>query len=229
MDDLPAVPAPVHPPCVGCGGSWPRLAKQVAPLLAETGAIKTMSSEGIAIRSHLPGENLVHDQESGFIPRGPVIGFSVSSEKSSEQQEIDILRVERDTFRTICLELEKKLAAIPAPIPTMTGAELIAFHKEACDKMHALCIKKNADYAGAAGGADAFANFRMVESFGVVSTEAGMFTRMCDKFSRIATFIKVGILQVKDESIEDTLLDGANYLIIMAAWFRAKRKAHPTK
>jgi hypothetical protein len=106
----------------------------------------------------------------------------------------------------------------------MTGEEFMEFHKAACEKMHAICKAKNADYAGQKGGADAFANFRMVELYGVASVEQGLFTRMSDKFARIATFLQRGDLEVKDESVQDTLLDFANYCLLTAAYLSSKRK-----
>ncbi len=104
----------------------------------------------------------------------------------------------------------------------MTGAEFIEFHKAATAKMHEICKAKNADYAGSKGGADAFANFRMVEHFGIASVEQGMLTRMSDKFSRLASFVEQGTLKVKDESVEDTLLDFANYCLLFAGYLRGK-------
>lgn len=104
----------------------------------------------------------------------------------------------------------------------MTGEEFVRFHEVACAKMHEICKAKNADYAGAKGGADAFANFKMVEHFGVATVEQGMLTRMSDKFSRIASFVQVGTLKVKDESIEDTLLDFANYCLLLAGYLASK-------
>ncbi len=106
----------------------------------------------------------------------------------------------------------------------MTGEEFIKFHAESTQKMHEICKAKNADYAGAKGGSDAFANFKMVEHFGVATVEQGMLTRMSDKFSRIASFVQIGTLKVKDESIEDTLLDFANYCLLLAGYLRSKRK-----
>lgn len=109
----------------------------------------------------------------------------------------------------------------------MTGEEFIKFHAVCCEKMQAICKAKNADYAGAKGGADAFANFKMVEHFGVASVEQGMLTRMSDKFARIASFVAVGTLKVKDESVEDTLLDFANYCILLAGFIHSKRAKVP--
>ncbi len=103
----------------------------------------------------------------------------------------------------------------------MTREEYLAYHKAACEKMHAITTAKNNDYTGSSD--DPFANFKIVEVYGVVNAEEGFFTRMSDKFSRLASFIKKGVLYVKDESIEDTLLDLANYCILLAAYLKDKK------
>lgn len=82
--------------------------------------------------------------------------------------------------------------------------------------------RKNADYSG--GSNDAFANFRMVEHFEVTNAEVGLFTRMTDKFSRLASFVNQNELQVKDESVYDTLKDLAVYAIIMAIYIKNNKK-----
>jgi hypothetical protein len=48
---------------------------------------------------------------------------------------------------------------------------------------------------------------------------------MSDKFARITTFVNKGVLKVKDESVEDTLLDLANYCILMAGYIKSKRES----
>jgi hypothetical protein len=82
---------------------------------------------------------------------------------------------------------------------------------------------KNADYSGA--GDDPFANFRHIE--GLVQTmnacEIGFLTRMSDKMSRIGSFISNGKLMVADESVDDTLLDLANYCILFLGFLKEKR------
>lgn len=107
----------------------------------------------------------------------------------------------------------------------MTGEELIATHREIIEAMHTTCKNKNADYAGQGGAQDAFANLRMVETLskGQLTTEQGMFTRMTDKLSRLSSFLSTGNLKVKSESIEDTLLDLANYCILLVAYLRSKK------
>jgi len=94
------------------------------------------------------------------------------------------------------------------------------FHAKALESMSRITRAKNADYTG--GSDDPFSNFRQVESLGIASTEQGFLTRMVDKVARISSFVKQGTLQVKDESVEDTLLDLANYCILMAAYLKDK-------
>lgn len=99
--------------------------------------------------------------------------------------------------------------------------EYLKFHKECCDKMVEVTRAKNHDYAGFTD--DPFANFRVVENCGIASTEQGFLTRMMDKVSRINSFVKQGVCNVKDEKIEDTLIDLANYSILMAGYIRQKK------
>lgn len=77
--------------------------------------------------------------------------------------------------------------------------------------------KKNADYTG--GNEDPFSNFTSV---GEEWTEIGFYTRMMDKMGRIRSFIKNGQLQVKDESVIDTLNDLANYCCLFAGYLKSK-------
>lgn len=101
----------------------------------------------------------------------------------------------------------------------MTKPEYMTFHKQMCDKMVEITAKKNADYTGK--GDDPFANFRRCEQLDICSVEAGFLTRMTDKMARINSFVQSGTLQVKDESVLDTLLDLANYSILMAGYIRS--------
>ncbi len=113
------------------------------------------------------------------------------------------------------VSLREKTSTTP-----MTKAGYIAFHAECCSRMQTITAAKNADYTGI--GDDPFSNFRLVERFGVCTTEQGLLTRMSDKFSRLASFCQRGELSVKDESVEDTLLDLANYCILTAGYLRSK-------
>ena len=104
----------------------------------------------------------------------------------------------------------------------MNQVELLDLHKHFTGRMYDICRAKNSDYAGAT--ADAFANFTRVETLGIASTEQGILTRMTDKLCRLASFAKKGELMVKDESAEDTLLDLANYCLLMASYLRGKNQ-----
>jgi hypothetical protein len=79
---------------------------------------------------------------------------------------------------------------------------------------------KNSDYTG--DPSQPFKNFTMVETIGYASTEQGFCTRITDKVMRIAGFVKNGTLQVKDESVEDTLLDLANYCLLFICYLKSK-------
>ena len=70
--------------------------------------------------------------------------------------------------------------------------------------------KKSSDYAQTY---DPFANFKACEILGV-SLEKGILIRELDKISRINNLLEREA-QVKDEDIEQTLLDAMNYLNII--------------
>ncbi|NIR13553.1 MAG: DUF1599 domain-containing protein [Desulfobacterales bacterium] len=104
----------------------------------------------------------------------------------------------------------------------MNKQEYFEYHKNFCEKMISVTKAKNADYTGITD--DPFANFTRVEALGICSTEQGFLTRMMDKFCRITSFVQKGVLEVKDESVEDTLHDLANYCVLMAGFIKRKRE-----
>ncbi len=93
--------------------------------------------------------------------------------------------------------------------------------------MISITQKKNADYTGV--GDDPFKNFRAVGFYNQSWILVGFFTRMTDKFGRLASFIERGVLLVKDETIEDSLLDLANYCVLLAGYIRSMRFAKSQK
>lgn len=82
----------------------------------------------------------------------------------------------------------------------------IDVHKKLLDDMHDLYIKKNADYGNSVH--DTY------EKYGLVS----FLVRMEDKLNRVRNLnkdnVKISDAKVKDEKIEDTLMDLANYVIL---------------
>lgn len=104
----------------------------------------------------------------------------------------------------------------------MNKEEYFKYHEKICTKMMEITRAKNADYTGV--GSDPFSNFTRVELLGNCSTEQGFVTRMVDKLSRIISFVQKGILEVKDESVEDTLIDLANYCILFSGYIKHKKE-----
>lgn len=91
--------------------------------------------------------------------------------------------------------------------------------KKTLNTMYSIMEKKNADYAKES----AFWNFELVEKLWITSIEKGILVRMADKMSRISTIIDQEA-QVKDEAIEDTLQDLANYAIILKIYLEYRSK-----
>ena len=77
----------------------------------------------------------------------------------------------------------------------------IAIHKTICEDLNKTYEAKNSDYG------DSFAKIR--EEF-----PESILIRVRDKYERLKTLLQGGEQKVKDESIEDTLLDLANYCIM---------------
>ena len=74
-------------------------------------------------------------------------------------------------------------------------------HRQICESLNKTYIRKNADYG---------------DSYGQLRTKYpdSILIRLFDKFSRLERLITGHEAQVKDESIEDTLMDMANYALM---------------
>lgn len=78
-------------------------------------------------------------------------------------------------------------------------------------EMFSTYVKKNADYGNSFE--------KSIEKFGLVASAV----RLSDKLERFSNLIS-NDAQVKDESIEDTLLDMANYAAMTILYLRKTRK-----
>lgn len=78
----------------------------------------------------------------------------------------------------------------------------IEIHKSICDKLNSTYAAKNADYG------DSFARVRKEEG------DAVILVRLKDKLYRLETLLHGADRKVNDESVDDTLLDLANYCIM---------------
>jgi hypothetical protein len=102
----------------------------------------------------------------------------------------------------------------------MTKQEYFDFAQKFFGECIEISRKKNADYTG--GNDNPFSNFTSVENLGI-KTEQGFLTRMMDKMARVGSFASKGELQVKDESVIDTLRDLANYSCLLAGYIQSKK------
>lgn len=77
---------------------------------------------------------------------------------------------------------------------------------------------KNNDYGGPV---DPFKNFHLSEMIGV-PIERAILVRISDKLARISNILDIKA-SVKNETIEDTLLDLINYAAILKAYLESKK------
>lgn len=106
----------------------------------------------------------------------------------------------------------------------MTKQEYIEFVEGLFKQKLEVTKAKNADYTG--NSEDPFANFTAVEALGICSAEVGFLVRMVDKIMRTNSFVQKGVLEVKDEKINDTLSDLSNYADLLQGYIESKRRAN---
>ena len=82
--------------------------------------------------------------------------------------------------------------------------DLIANHKRICERLNKVYADKNHDYGNSFG--------ETYEKYGDISA----LVRISDKMNRIEQLVQTGEQKVKDEALEDSILDMANYLIMWA-------------
>ena len=104
----------------------------------------------------------------------------------------------------------------------MNRDELIEYHHDLCDAARELMRLKNHDYAGE-GSSNPWMNFERSELMGVCKTEQAFMVRILDKISRLITFVDAGQLQVKEESVFDSIVDLINYLVLFGAFVNEKK------
>ena len=82
--------------------------------------------------------------------------------------------------------------------------DLIEQHKRICERLNKVYADKNHDYGNSFG--------ETYEKYGDISA----LVRISDKMNRIEKLVQTGKQKVKDEALEDSILDMANYLIMWA-------------
>ncbi len=109
----------------------------------------------------------------------------------------------------------------------MNRHELIEYHAEITAEARKLMKRKNHDYAGD-DAKNPWMNFERSEIMGVCKTEQAFMVRILDKVSRLITFIDAGELQVKEEGVQDSIVDIINYMVLFGA-FIEDQKAKSTE
>ena len=94
----------------------------------------------------------------------------------------------------------------------MTNADNLVLLSSICDEIVSTYEAKNSDYG------DSFSH--TIRKHGILSS----FIRIEDKFRRFENLVLNGKGKVKDETIEDTLLDLASYAIMTEMELRRKEE-----
>jgi len=101
----------------------------------------------------------------------------------------------------------------------MKTSEFNQFHKDTAEECLEICKAKQADYACPE---NTFKNFEVCEALSVCDAEVGIFVRFTDKVSRLGNVL-FKTARVKEETVEDTIKDAINYLIILLAYLQYKK------
>ena len=84
-------------------------------------------------------------------------------------------------------------------------------HAKITDEIHEMFVKKNADYGNSFE--------KSLDEWGLIVSAM----RTQEKLDRVKTSLKQE-LKVKDESVEDSFLDIANYAIMTVMWLRKEKE-----
>ena len=98
----------------------------------------------------------------------------------------------------------------------MTREDLLALHTRMTEKARQLMSVKNADYGA---NKNPFRNFDRHGLYGIL-------VRISDKLARLETFTERGELSVKDETVQDTLMDLINYAVLFAGYIEHTKEPH---
>src|SRR5690625_2939988 len=117
----------------------------------------------------------------------------------THQEVKDMLGI--DSLATKVIERNNK----PETLKELTEPlDLIDSHKRICKQLNKVYADKNHDYGNSFGAT--------YEKYGDISA----LVRISDKMNRIEQLVQTGEQKVKDEALEDSILDMANYLIMWA-------------
>ncbi len=100
----------------------------------------------------------------------------------------------------------------------MNRTQFFEFAKSFYERAFQIMQNKNDDYSQKD---DPYLNFKLIALMLDISPEEAMFSRMTDKYSRLKVCLKKGV-SVKEETLEDTLIDIVNYSVLLAGYLKKK-------
>lgn len=104
-----------------------------------------------------------------------------------------------------------------------TQRSLLDAQAHICDVANCIMESKNSDYANEV--VSVFQNFIISEQMSGVELVRGIFQRICDKMSRLRTFLDKGELAVKEEGLDNIAVDVINYMCIILCYQFEKKNA----
>lgn len=113
------------------------------------------------------------------------------------------------------------------PNPSLQKTDFSAFIQDTqalLDRCIEMLHSKSHDYAE---GGDAFINFKTAAHIAGISPEQTLLTLLGMKLSRLTQLVAKG-KQAKHESVEDTMLDVINYVVLLRGMIREQENAVPT-
>jgi deoxyadenosine/deoxycytidine kinase len=118
----------------------------------------------------------------------------------------------RKAFGTCTMNLDKSQMIVTSDMVAKKATTYVDYFDEIVEEMKDIHKKKNADYGN---------NFhKRFEKWGFLTA----LLRLSDKMERLENIYEKGDIQVKDESVYDTLIDLANYAVMTAVEIRNNNK-----
>ena len=145
------------------------------------------------------------EEEDGLIEKGNMVVFLGLHEMVKAWVRVRDLGEKIEGTGIWCTK-PSKLGEVEeaSAIPAETCNDKYEQHRQLCEKIHSMYVAKNKDYG------DSFTRTRSEAKY----PELVIVTRLSDKFYRLKTLLEGAEQQVKSESIDDTLLDLANYCLM---------------
>jgi protein-arginine kinase activator protein McsA len=164
------------------------------------------------IKDKIEQDNINKQNQEGLIKEYPeIFGDKIIEEKPVKINESIIDRVMEETREKVNNTINNHFDSVVIDDPIKVDPEFRAL----LTKMWDIRQAKRVDY-----NAGAMNNFELTSQLLGIDPHVGILVRMSDKLSRLGSFTQKGFNAVTDESVEDTLLDLANYSLLCIIEYR---------